>query len=184
MTIIAVVPDTFTNDQFVIKDKYLLEAFQQVNQDEKFCNFVDENYPWHENTTLWQTAFVQVITETVYNYKYNSFTEKIWKPMVNLRPFILVSSPGSLNELKNLGFKTFDSWWDESYDNILDPVERLYSIVDVISEISTMNKIQIQKTLYNMKSVLEHNFYHYHNEFKSHEVEKIHKQCKKNLQPR
>ena len=42
-------------------------------------------------------------------------TEKILKPIQQYHPFILLGMYG-LQNLRNLGFKTFDSVWDESYD--------------------------------------------------------------------
>jgi hypothetical protein len=88
-------------------------------------------------------TWVSVVTETFFS-EYNNqsmfFSEKIFKPIRAHHPFILAAAPGSLTALKNLGFKTFDNWWDESYDNIVDPVDRLEAICDLIEELSTWSK--------------------------------------------
>lgn len=73
------------------------------------------------------------------------------------RPFLLLSGPRSLQYLKKLGFKTFDAWFDESYD--YEPL--LFSRCDLI--IKELDKIcgwsipQCDKILQEMRPVLEHN---------------------------
>ena len=42
---------------------------------------------------------------------------------------MLAATPGSLQYLKQYGFETFHGLIDESYDTILDPRERLKTIV-------------------------------------------------------
>jgi hypothetical protein len=40
-------------------------------------------------------------------------TEKIFKPIVNLQPFIIVGHPGLLAYLKDKGFETYPEWFNE-----------------------------------------------------------------------
>ena len=44
-------------------------------------------------------------------------TEKIFKPMMLEKPFVVNGTKGYLKELKRLGFKTFSDVIDESYDD-------------------------------------------------------------------
>ena len=44
-------------------------------------------------------------------------------------PFIYVGARHSLQMLKELGFRTFDKFIDESYDDVKDNYDRLESIV-------------------------------------------------------
>jgi hypothetical protein len=88
------------------------------------------HYGVHEHK-LWQKCFVHVVNETVFYDEKLHLTEKIFKPIVCSRPFILVSAPGNLKYLKSYGFKTFDTWIDESYDQIIDPSLRLDMIASV-----------------------------------------------------
>jgi hypothetical protein len=43
-------------------------------------------------------------------------TEKTYRAVVNKHPFIVQSNPGQLNTIKSLGFETFSSIIDESYN--------------------------------------------------------------------
>ena len=47
------------------------------------------------------------------------------KPMLNLRPFVLLGAPRALELLRSFGFQTFSSVVNESYDTIGDPATRL-----------------------------------------------------------
>ena len=47
-------------------------------------------------------------------------SEKTWKPIMVGHPFIMVGNKNNLKFLKDLGYKTFDKWIDESYDDIED----------------------------------------------------------------
>ena len=109
----------------------------------------------------WNTSFLHIVTETVWQDKIH-FTEKIFKPIVLHQPFIVVQAPGSLEYLKSYGFKTFDKWWDESYDNIVDPAQRLNHIANIINEIGNKNTKELEILRKEMAEVLEYNFKHFY----------------------
>lgn len=97
-------------------------------------------------------SYFNIVTETCFQEHQIFFTEKILKPMMCLQPFIILSSPNYLKKLKGLGFKTFDSIWDESYDEIEDNEERLIKIFNLILKISQWSLDECEK---NYKSVLD-----------------------------
>lgn len=58
---------------------------------------------------IWNSCFLNVVSETQYEYSPNIFiSEKIYKPIIGLRPFIVNGSPGIYNYLKNIGFDCFE----------------------------------------------------------------------------
>jgi hypothetical protein len=58
---------------------------------------------------IWNTSFVNVVSETQYEYSKNVFlSEKIFKPMIGLRPFVINGSPGIYRLLKQAGFDCFE----------------------------------------------------------------------------
>ncbi len=97
-------------------------------------------------------SYFHIVTETCFSEGQIFFTEKILKPIMCLQPFLVLSSPNYLKKLKGLGFKTFDSIWDESYDEIVDNEERLLKIFDLILKISEWSLEECEK---NYKSVLD-----------------------------
>ena len=82
------------------------------------------------------TTAISVVLETVVDSDKIHLTEKILRPIACGHPFVLAAGPGSLAYLRSYGFKTFDSVFDESYDQQTDIVKRLEMIVQ------TMKKIQ------------------------------------------
>lgn len=120
----------------------------------------------HQEYKLWQRSFLHLVNETVFYEPKLHLTEKIFKPIVSLRPFVLVSAPGNLSYLKEYGFKTFGDWWDESYDEILDPDDRLAAITKIVVDLCNRPFQEIKDMLEDMQPVLEHNKKHFFGDFR------------------
>lgn len=110
-----------------------------------------------------QTAYT-LVSETYFNTSISItkdvyfLTEKIAKPILSKRLFIVLSSqPGYLEALRELGFRTFDRVIDESYD--LEPHEdtRVVLVYNQIKEL--MNKPQ-KEILNSIQDIVEHNQRH------------------------
>jgi len=110
--------------------------------------------------TPWNTSFLHVVSETIWQNKIH-LTEKVFKPIVLHQPFVVLQAPGSLQYLRSYGFRTFGDWWDESYDDIQDPQERMQAIADIVNWISTQDLYKLRDE---MAHVLEYNFHHFYNE--------------------
>ena len=84
-------------------------------------------------------------------------TEKCFKPIANYNPFILVSFAGALEELKNLGFRTFEGFIDESYDKETDTTKRLLMIAAEVRRLCSMSKEEIHNWYWSTEEILIHN---------------------------
>ena len=84
-------------------------------------------------------------------------SEKTWKPIAQFHPFIIFGRPGVLAKLKELGFKTFDKWWDESYDTIEDNDNRFEMVYNQFKKIQSLSHEELIKMIEEMKDVLLHN---------------------------
>ena len=102
-------------------------------------------------------TFLYVVTETCYWGRKKHLTEKIFKPIVTLNPFILVGPAHNLAYLRSYGFKTFGKWIDESYDTVEDDIERMEVIGAELKRIASLDLYQLKTLYYDMKEVLEHN---------------------------
>jgi hypothetical protein len=103
-------------------------------------------------------SFLHVVTETCFWEDKTHLTEKIFKPIVAKQPFVLLGCANNLSYLQSYGFKTFDSFWDESYDTITDPLLRLNAVIKIVNKICSMSDDKLQ-TMYNsMKHILEYNY--------------------------
>jgi hypothetical protein len=66
-------------------------------------------------------------------------TEKTFKPIKFGQPFVVVGAPGSLQALRDLGYRTFDHAIDNSYDLELDNTQRWIQIKSAIAKIKQHN---------------------------------------------
>jgi hypothetical protein len=106
------------------------------------------------------------------------------KPIASKRPFVLVSTPGGLKHLQKLGFKTFNDFWDEEYDNIIDPTQRIKALADIIEDISNRSLSELQAMCIKMSDILEYNFDYHRKHFYNNEVKKFKLTCCVNQGPR
>jgi hypothetical protein len=106
----------------------------------------------------YQTSLISVVTET--NFENNDIfnTEKIFKPMVHRHPFILVGPYKTLEYLKEMGYKTFSDFWDESYDDIENPTERLLKIVAICKDIQSWDDTKRKQFFYKSMIITNHNY--------------------------
>lgn len=127
----------------------------------------------HQEYKIWQRSFVHLVNETVFYDQKLHLTEKVFKPIVSLRPFVLVSAPGNLGYLRSYGFATFGDWWDESYDDLVDPDERLDAITKIITDLCSKPFDEIKKMLADMKPVLDYNKRHFFSGFRKRIVDEL-----------
>lgn len=175
---------TRINEKWLIQNKHLRNIFDRYPPDKKFKNFEDIYSHNGMDNGLYQQCFLQVVTETVYNYPVTFFSEKTAKPILNKRPFVIVGPAGSLANLRSLGFKTFDKFWNENYDSIIDPEQRLTAVVDLIEWTCTLSIDDLQSLCVEMQDVLNYNFNYYVNDFRKKELNKLKQFCIDNLKPR
>ena len=124
------------------------------------CNYNNASADISDEST---DALWHVVPETVFYDDSLHLTEKIFKPIVIRRPFMLVGGVGNLAYLKSYGFKTFDRWIDESYDNETDPEARLRMVSDQLDYLRTQDITQMHEQ---MQEVLEYNHQHFYGKFK------------------
>lgn len=134
----------------------------------------------HHQFTAMQESFLYVCTETVFNYPHPYLSEKSYKGITSKRPFVILGATNSLNLLKEYGFKTFDRWWDESYDVEPSTSRRLIKVYAIIKKICNLSLDELKEMCHEMESDLEYNFNHYA-KFSSNEIDRFKQQCIQNL---
>jgi hypothetical protein len=113
----------------------------------------------HKSRPYYQNSLVSVVTETNFSELEVALTEKSFKPFKEKHPFILVAGAGALEYLRSLGFKTFNEFWSEEYDNgDVSPEERLRRIREVFKTVAAWDQNQILDFKRRVKPILEHNF--------------------------
>jgi hypothetical protein len=121
---------------------------------------LDFNLAFNLNENLHVNTFVNVLTETLYENETIFLTEKIYKPIFACQPFIVFGNPGTLSELRELGFKTFGDFWDESYDDELCFHVRLEKIISIMKDLTKKTNKELLEITQQLIPILEHNFHH------------------------
>jgi hypothetical protein len=98
--------------------------------------------------------YIEVVPET-HVYSNWWFTEKLGKCLFTGKPFLLLAGQHSLKRIRDMGFKTFDSIIDESYDNELTPALRTQSIIRSLKELYNNSDRQI--LIKRMYEISQHN---------------------------
>lgn len=107
------------------------------------------------------TNLIFITTETLFSSDSSNLflTEKTFKPIALSMPFIVIGNPYILKRLRNLGYKTFDTLWDESYDEEFDCHKRMEKIVKLVEDISSKYTTeQLFELIEQNKYILEHNY--------------------------
>jgi hypothetical protein len=102
-------------------------------------------------------SYFYVAAETYVHAPYKSMTEKLFKPIANYNPFLVVSFAGALEELRNLGFRTFEGFIDESYDKEIDSTRRMAMVAAEVKRLCSMSKEEIHNWYWSMEDILIHN---------------------------
>ena len=106
---------------------------------------------------LFLDSCINIATETTFVTNELFLSEKILKPILGYQPFIVFGPYGYLTELKKYGFKTFSDIWDESYDDIQDPIERAKTLISLVKHLNNKSIEELNDTYKGTKEICIHN---------------------------
>jgi hypothetical protein len=84
-------------------------------------------------------TYCSIVSETNDNSNEIFMTEKIWKPILAQQIFVVHGNYLYLQKLKEIGFKTFGAFFDESYDLEKDSSLRIKKIADLCVNLKLAN---------------------------------------------
>lgn len=122
---------------------------------------------WYDN------FLVDVVCESMFSGQTFLPSEKTARPLLTKNPFLVFGPANFLRNLRKIGFKTFENFWDETYDDF-EGVLRIEAMEKIIKEISSYNSQDLKKLYEKMKDILDHNLYHYR-KLQGNEINKIFK---------
>jgi hypothetical protein len=100
--------------------------------------------------------YIDIVAETLTQGKAFRPTEKTARPLAFNKPFLVFATKNFLKNLRSLGFRTFDSLWDESYDE-LELEARWLAMTKVIDHIATLPEKQRQQLFFQAHEITLHN---------------------------
>ena len=112
------------------------------------------------NYHITEKSYFNVVTETHHEICEDNdglhITEKTYKALIS-QPFIIVGQYGHLEKLREMGFQTYPELFDESYDLIENPKDRIEFILDEIERLCNMDKSELEKIYNSVIWKVEHN---------------------------
>ena len=107
--------------------------------------------------SVWQKCFLNVISETKWDNKY-FITEKTYKPILGMRPFILNGNPNILQYLQEHGFYTFEEYWPNvNFRECTSIEDTTACIAIVLREVCSKSPTEISDMYTEMLPKLRHN---------------------------
>lgn len=155
---------TFKHNDLLVSGNKILEDNSPIVMDDVVNNTLTPHSKDIPNidhsiipTDYYNESFCAVVTETRFAQPFAALTEKTMQAIIHARPFIMVAPPFTLKYAKDMGWKSFDKWFDESYDNETNHQKRLEKILDLLLHINSL-PINDLRSMYNdMTPTLLHN---------------------------
>jgi len=133
---------------------YLQGAFNSmvsVDKDQPICYYISQIIPWKVYQNTWIALVAETSTDSFFP------TEKIGKPLLAAQPFVVFACTHFLQHLKDLGFRTFAPWIDESYDDIGDPQIRAKAVIHSLAQFDRLTDDEKRRVIQQLQPVLTHN---------------------------
>lgn len=111
-------------------------------------------------TDLYADSYVNIVLETMIDIDDSGgvfVTEKTFKPIFNNQMFVIVSAANTLQHLKDLGYQTFGSLIDESYDAIENNQQRFEAVLELTCKLAKMPAAELHSIYVSARPILEHN---------------------------
>lgn len=89
-----------------------------------------------------------------------------FNPMYCMHPILQFGPHKHLQELKDRNFKTFEYWWDESYDEDPEGWNRVGAVIDIVKILAKKSPEEMLKMYKEMAPTLQHN----HNTINSYSI--------------
>jgi hypothetical protein len=114
------------------------------------------------NMQIWQQHFLNVVGETEFLPWDNMFiSEKTWKPILGLRPFVINGQTKVYQYLRDQGFCTFNHYWPHIELENINELEVHNSITQVIKYLTALGKDRLKDLYTDMLPDLLHNQRHF-----------------------
>jgi hypothetical protein len=110
-----------------------------------------------ESERVYENFLIDVVAETFTSGDCLFITEKTVRPMLLKKPMIAMGPCNYLDYLHQMGFKTFNDFWDENYDGFANG-NRYVKILELIDQIAKLSVAELDHMYHDMQSILDHNY--------------------------
>jgi hypothetical protein len=150
------------DQKLLIDKKEYHDIFKKLLKREKNIidheNFDEINGYGYEYPEVYKNTYVSLVSESPFFDPYGYITEKSFKPFCHFHPFVIMGSCGTVKKLKELGFKTFSDFWDESYDLEKNHNIRFEKVYNIFLQLNSMSLDELHNMYVKMIPILKHNY--------------------------
>jgi len=108
-------------------------------------NTMRHRFLHHTTSNLHNQTIFELVNETLVEDWYQTsreYSEKTFKPITQFQPFLIYGQKGCNLYLKNLGFRPYHDWFDLSFDEIDDPIDRMMAVYKIVKDtVATLTKM-------------------------------------------
>ena len=176
---ISIEPDSILEDDslrnILIENKLLDVSKKIINKLPIKIDLTGDDWKrYYIPKELWDKSLFSIIVETNPSLSDDAksktifSTEKVHNALLNYRPFIVFGAKKYLEYLYILGFKTYDGFFDESYDSENVGLDRLYKIYQDINRICNTPHNKLKSDVQNFHDIYIHNINNFHNIIDNH----------------
>lgn len=135
---------------------YEIDTFTLTDEGRYSFRTIDNN-----KKEIYLDSYIHIVSETQFKDNRTPYiTEKTFRPIMNLQPFIMMNNAGTLKRVKELGFKTFHPFIDESYDDETNSQLRWEMIQEEILKFYHMPLEELHEWYYSIQDILVYNQQH------------------------
>lgn len=115
-----------------------------------------------EKEDKFYNSYLHITSETfMTNCKHRIFfSEKTFKPILYMQPFVHLNQAHSLKHIRSLGYQTFSPYIDESYDDIEDDEQRIISAINSAEKFINLSTSELHEKMIELLPILLHNISH------------------------
>tara|TARA_B100000123_G_C25582188_1_gene363204 strand:- start:225 stop:731 length:507 start_codon:yes stop_codon:yes gene_type:complete len=113
-----------------------------------------------ETDIPYKDSMFTIVGESYFSENQNIgyISEKVFKPIAHHHPFIIIGVPGLLKYLRELGFKTFEPYINESYDLEYNYHKRFFLILDEIKRLCNLSDTEKMEWMKGVLPIINHNY--------------------------
>lgn len=160
--------------------RFVKEFDNNFNESIQHIDDINSNHNMYTQIDLkplYETSFVTILTESNFGpsirmrllspspdksdemceFRNDYLTEKTSRSLMLGMLFIMIGPYKSLDRLKNMGFKTFDKFINEDYDNEYDSLKRFEMIKTEIIKLSKLSISEMESIYKEIYPILIHN---------------------------
>lgn len=105
-----------------------------------------------------EQSYFSIVTESeMSSGGIRRFTEKSVKALLCGHPMIVLGNAFTLRDLRAMGFRTFHDYWNEDYDMVASPPERLSMALQEIERLLNMEPAAFRDMVADLWPIVDHN---------------------------